>query len=96
MTLIEWFRQYENPIIFAVIVLVGLSCFGIGLWLGLNSQEAQVKKLKAENAVLAQTLTHGAVTIGILQVKVELLTNMVRKFMEEREKSKDYNDTALD
>ena len=99
MKLIKWFRDgtyLEHATLVTFTVFVFCCGIGLGLFLGLDSQDAQVKKLEAENAVLAQTLTYGAVTIGILQVKVQLLTDMVRKFMEEEDKSKDYNDTALD
>lgn len=69
---------------------------GLGLFLGIDSQEAKVRHVEAEKEVLTRSLTEVIFYIELLDLKVKSLNRLLRKFIEDDEKSKDYNDTAVE
>ena len=98
MNLIKWFREMtyiEHGILLTFVVFVFCCGIGIGLFLGLDSQEAKVKKLEERNGVLVQSLREQTVTNVILSIRLETLVDLMKHFVDEQEKEKDYNEGAI-
>ena len=69
---------------------------GIGLFFGLDSQEVKVKKLEVKKEVLVQNLREQTTTNVILSIRLKTLVDLMKNFVDEQEKEKDYNDGALE
>ena len=99
MNLIKWLREgtyLEHAVLITFTVFVFCCGIGIGLFLGLDSQEVKVKKLEAENRLLAQNLSSGIIIIEILRLRLERVNKIIKKFMDEEDKSREYNEMAVE
>ena len=97
MNLIKWFRtNLDHAVLITFVVFVFCCGVGIGLFLGLDSQEAKVKKLEAENGVLAQNLREQTTVNVILSIRLKTLVQLMKNFVDEQEKEREYNETALE
>jgi len=97
MNLIKWFRTYlDHAVLITFVVFVFCCGIGIGLFLGLDSQEAKVKKLEADNKVLVQNLREQTITNVILSIRLQALVDLMKNFVDEQEKEREYNDMALE
>ena len=99
MNLISWFRHgtyLDHAVLITFTVFVFCCGIGIGLFLGLDSQEVKVKKLEAENGVLVQNLREQTITNVILSIRLETLVQLMKNFVDEQEKEKEYNEMAVE
>lgn len=99
MKLISWFRQgtyLDHAVLITFVVFVFCCGIGIGLFLGIDSQEAKVKKLEERNEVLADNLREQSIVNVILSIRLETLVELMKNFVEEQEKDKFYNEGALE
>ena len=99
MNLISWFREgtrLDHAVLITFVAFVFCCGIGIGLFLGLDSQEVKVKKLERENGVLAKNLREQTITNVILSIRLETLVDLMKHFVEEQEREKYYNEGALE
>lgn len=95
----NWFkrgRYLEHATLVTFTVFVFCCGIGIGLFFGLDSQEAKVKKLEADKAVLVQNLREQTITNVILSIRLKTLVDLMKNFVDEQEKEKEYNDMAVE
>ena len=98
MSLIKWFREgtrLDHAILITFTVFIFCCGIGIGLFLGLDSQEAKVKKLEVRNGVLVQNLREQEIVNVILSIRLKTLVDLMKNFVDEQEKDKDYNEGAV-
>jgi len=98
MNLIKWFREgtrLDHAVLITFVVFVFCCGIGIGLFLGIDSQEVKVKKLELDNGVLVQNLREQTITNVILSIRLKTLVDLMKNFVEEQEKDKDYNEGAV-
>ena len=99
MNLTSWFRHgtyLDHAVLITFVVFVFCCGVGIGLFLGLDSQEVKVKKLEAEKGVLVQNLREQTITNVILSIRLKTLVDLMKNFVDEQEKEREYNETALE
>jgi len=99
MNLISWFRHgtyLDHAVLITFVVFVFCCGIGIGLFLGIDSQEVKVKKLEARNGVLVQNLGEQTIVNVILSIRLKTLVDLMKNFVDEQEKEKDYNEGALE
>ena len=99
MNVIKWFRhgtRLDHAVLITFVVFVFCCGIGIGLFLGIDSQEVKVKKLEVENGVLVQNLREQTITNIILSIRLKALVQLMKNFVDEQEKEKDYNEGALE
>ena len=89
-------RYLEHATLITFTVFIFCCGIGIGLFLGLDSQEAEVKKLEAENGVLVQNLREQTITNVILSIRLKTLVDLMKNFVDEQEKEKEYNESAIE
>lgn len=85
-------KYLDHAILITFVVFVFCCGIGIGLFLGLDSQEAKVKKLEEDNRVLAEILAEEEIVITIIDIGLDDLVGIMRHFDEEQNKSWDYNE----
>ena len=99
MKLIKWFRDgayLEHATLVTFTVFIFCCGIGLGLFLGLDSQDAQIKQLKAKNSELTVSLVEATIIISLLEVRLKSLADLMKHFMDEQERSRDYNETAIE
>ena len=87
--------RWHNGIIFTLILMVGLSCFGIGLWLGLDSARAKVDMLEAKDVERTKIMGRVFITVAVLEESVRKTNKILKLTIKEEEKTIDYNEEAL-
>lgn len=88
--------RYYNTIVGALILAVGLSAFGIGLWVGLDSASSQVKRLTAKDAERTKIIGRAFITVLDLEQKLKQVNGILKLATQEEEKVVDWNDEALE
>jgi len=97
MNPINWFRtNLDHAVLITFVVFVFCCGIGIGVWSGIDSQEAKVKKLEARNAVLLENLREQTTVNIILSIRLQSLVDLMKHFVEEQEKEKEYNETVIE
>ena len=94
----KWFWQgtrLDHALLITFVVFVFCCGIGIGLFSGLDSQEAKVEKLEEMNEVLVQNLREQEIVNIILSIRLETLVDLMKDFVNEREKQRDYNEGAV-
>ena len=95
----NWFkrgRYLEHATLITFTIFVFCCGIGIGLFVGLDSQEVKIKKLEAEKAVLVQNSEEQTIVNVILSIRLKTLVDLMKHFVDEQEKDKDYNEGALE
>ena len=76
-----------------ICLMVGL---GLGLFMGIDSQDAKVKKVEAEKRILIRDLTQAEFIITLLDLKLSKLNKLLFKWLEKDDRIKKFNNIALE